>query len=128
MPLEIKLENLELKKQRFPARPEYVSGPVIKLRANYLEIRTNPAAKVYRYLVSVTDLPTNQNRKKRHIIQLLIDDYKLSATAGMLATDFSGLIVTRQKLGLAQQRGDMEREEFLVTYKVIALPFSKLFE
>lgn len=116
--LETRLEALSLRKQRYPCRSEYVSGNAINLRTNYFEVQTNPNAQLFRYTVSIANLDSKQNRKKRHIIELLLDHPLLRAALPVLATDFVGLIVTAEKLTLERTRGDKDIQEFDIQYKV----------
>ena len=118
VPLEAKLEALSIRNQKFPSRPEYVSGPSIKLRTNHFQILTNPKAVLYRYTVAVEGLESRQTRKKKRIIELLLENSVLLAAKPVLATDFAGLIVTGRKLNLESVPGEKESQIFDVQYRV----------
>ena len=109
---------MSLCNQGFPSRPEYVAGAPIKLRTNYFNVETKPNAKIFRYLVTVANLDTKQNRKKRHLIELLLDNPVFLAARPALATDYNGLIVTARKLNLERTRDAKDFQKFEVLYKV----------
>lgn len=125
IPLEARLEALDLRKQNFPPRPDYVKGAVVKIRTNYFEVRVNPNAHIFRYTVTVSNLPSNQYRKKKRIIELLLESPVLVRARPAIATDFAGLIVTAQKLQLERTRDGKDLQRFNVLYKVSPIfPFA----
>lgn len=110
--LEDKLNALSIRDQSFPFRPEYVSGPTIRLRTNYFEITSNPQAQLFRYIISIGNLNDKQKRKKPQIIKLLLEDPFFSTARPSPATDFEKCIVTTTKLQL------VDFKEFNVRYRV----------
>ena len=117
IPLEDRVKGLDFRGQKFSSRPEFVSGAPVKLRTNYFEVVTNPKAEICRYIVSVSNLQSNQKRKKPRIIELLLQHPVLQSVP-TIATDFAGLIVTSQRLNLKSTRDDKEIQRFDVPYKV----------
>lgn len=110
--IENKMAALSIRKQNYPPRPEYVSGPTIRLRTNYFQIRFNPKAQLFRYLVSVGNLSDKQKRKMPRIIKLLLEDPFFSTVRPSPATDFSGSIVTTTELQLERKLVDEKTQEF----------------
>ena len=95
-----------------------MAGAPVKLRTNYFTVETKPNAEIFRYVVTVANLDTKQNRKKRHIIELLLDNPVFLAARPALATDFNGLIVTARKLNLERTRDAKDFQDFEILYKV----------
>ncbi|KAL8715517.1 MAG: hypothetical protein Q9220_000853 [cf. Caloplaca sp. 1 TL-2023] len=100
---EFSLSGLSLDDFTLPSRPSYgTKGRPIVLRANYFQMISRPGAVVYRYTIDINPaikLPTGKvnRRKTRRLCQLLIASNKNLQGAG-IATDFSKIILTAQKL------------------------------
>ncbi|KAL9031872.1 MAG: hypothetical protein Q9196_000127 [Gyalolechia fulgens] len=103
---EISLSGLSLDDLTLPSRPSYgTNGRPIVVRTNYFKLLTKPGGvTIFRYHMSFEPSLQDQRRKNRRLVELLFSSNTILQSAGV-ATDYSNLIVTAQKLPLGNGGG-----------------------
>lgn len=105
----VSLQSLSLSGPSLPRRPGHgTMGNKVILRANYFHLLPKPNQSLYKYSVDLIPATTIE-RKRRLVIQHLLKSQFFTALGNKVASDYSSIIITTEKLKLGP--GDSKEQE-----------------